>query len=104
MSNKKLLCVAVMVKNEEERICRTLSSIVEYTKNVVILDTGYRGAPSNQSGLDQALADRGLPPEIIQGGPSGASTFLVNSLSPVYVYVYAPMSGTSFTTLITCPT
>ena len=71
---------------------------------VVILDTGYRGAPSNQSGLDQALADRGLPPEIIQGGPSGASTFLVNSLSPVYVYVYAPMSGTSFTTLITCPT
>lgn len=70
---------------------------------IVLLDTGYRGAAFHQSALNQALADRGLPPEIIQGGPSGTATFLVNSLSPVYVYVFAPMSGTSFTTRISCP-
>jgi hypothetical protein len=35
-----LLCVAVMVKNEEERITRTLSSVIDHVSHVVILDTG----------------------------------------------------------------
>ena len=36
---KNLLCVAIMVKNEEERIIRTLSTIIDYVNHVVILDT-----------------------------------------------------------------
>jgi len=37
---KKLLTVAIMVKNEEERITRTLGSVIKYADQVVILDTG----------------------------------------------------------------
>jgi hypothetical protein len=70
---------------------------------VVILDTGYRGLASYQTDLNNALADRGLPPETIQGVGSGSATFTVSSLSPVYVYVYAPVGGTSFQTTISCP-
>ena len=70
---------------------------------VVILDTGYRGSASYQNDLNQALANRGLPPEIIQGVASGTAQFTVSSLSPVYVYVYAPVGGTSFHTTISCP-
>ena len=40
MSNKNLLCVAIMVKNEEERIVRTISTIIKHVCHVVILDTG----------------------------------------------------------------
>ena len=40
MSNKNLLCVAIMVKNEEDRIVRTLSNIIKRVCHVVILDTG----------------------------------------------------------------
>ncbi len=69
---------------------------------IVLLDTGYRGNVSYQTALDLALADRGLPPEAIQGGGSGASTFIVNTLSPIYVYVYAPLPDTSFQTTINC--
>lgn len=70
---------------------------------VIILDTGYRGSTNYQTDLDNALAARGLPPETIQGGPSGTAQFTVSTLSPVYVYVYAPLSGTSFITTISCP-
>jgi len=70
---------------------------------VVILDTGYRGASYNQTGLNNALADMGLPPETIQGIGQGTAQFTVSSLSPVYVYVYAPLTGTSFETTISCP-
>ena len=70
---------------------------------VVILDTGYRGLESNQTALNNALADRGLPPETIQGVGQGTAQFTVSSLSPVYVYVYAPISRTSFQTTISCP-
>ena len=71
----------------------------------IILDTGYRGSPDPyyQNLLNNALAERGLPPETIQGSGSGTATFNVSSLSPIYVYVYAPMSGTSFQTTISCP-
>jgi hypothetical protein len=71
---------------------------------VVILDTGYRGLASYQTDLNNALADRGLPPETIQGVGSGTSVFTVSTLSPVYIYVYAPVGGTSFQTTISCPT
>ena len=70
---------------------------------VVILDTGYRGSSTYQEDLNAALADRGLPPETIQGVGSGAANFTVSTLSPVYVYVYAPVGGTSFQTTISCP-
>lgn len=69
----------------------------------IILDTGYRGSTINQTALNAALAEKGLPPETIQGVGSGTAQFTVNSLSPVYIYVYAPMSGTSFQTTISCP-
>jgi hypothetical protein len=71
---------------------------------VVILDTGYRGSATYQTDLNNALADRGLPPETIQGVGSGTSIFTVSTLSPVYIYVYAPVGGTSFQTTISCPT
>lgn len=37
---KKLLCVAIMVKDEEDRIIRTLDTIIKHVCHVVILDTG----------------------------------------------------------------
>jgi hypothetical protein len=70
---------------------------------VVILDTGYRGSTLYQTDLNNALADRGLPPETIQGIGQGTAQFTVSTLSPVYVYVYAPISNTSFQTTISCP-
>jgi len=70
---------------------------------VIILDTGYRGSATYQTDLDNALAARGLPPETIQGTGSGTAQFTVSSLSPVYVYVYAPIVNTSFQTTISCP-
>jgi hypothetical protein len=70
---------------------------------VVILDTGYRGATSYQAELDAELTARGLPTETIQGSGSGTASFSVNSTSPLYVYVYAPLSFTSFQTTISCP-
>lgn len=69
----------------------------------IILDTGYRGSADNQTALNNALAELGLPPETIQGVGSGTAQFTVSSLSPIYVYIYAPMSGTSFQTTISCP-
>ncbi len=36
----KLLCCAIMVKNEEERIIRTLSTVIKHVGYVVVLDTG----------------------------------------------------------------
>src|SRR3972149_10640724 len=36
----KLLSVAIMVKNEEERIKRTIHTVIDYVCHVVILDTG----------------------------------------------------------------
>lgn len=36
----KLLACAIMVKNEEERIIRTLSTIIKHVDHVVVLDTG----------------------------------------------------------------
>lgn len=40
MKSLNLLCVAIMVKNEAERIERTLSTVIEYIDHVVVLDTG----------------------------------------------------------------
>ena len=70
---------------------------------VVLLDTGYRGAASYQAALDTELALRGMPPETIQGVGSGTANFSVGSTSPLYVYVYAPLTNTSFQTTISCP-
>ena len=71
--------------------------------NEILLDTGYRGSSNYQSELDTELASRGLPPETIQGIGQGTAQFTVNSLSPVYVYVYAPLEGTDYRTTISCP-
>lgn len=70
--------------------------------DVVVLDTGYRGNVSEQADLNAALALRGLPPETIQGAAAGTASFNVNTLSPIYVYVYAPMELTAFQTTIQC--
>jgi hypothetical protein len=68
----------------------------------IIADTGYRGDSYHQAGLDNALADKGLPPETIQGGPAGSITFSVTD-DPLYIYVYAPMGGTSYNFTVSCP-
>lgn len=70
----------------------------------IILDTGYRGnAALYQTILNAALAEKGLPPETIQGVGSGTAQFTISTLSPVYVFVYAPLDSTSFQTTISCP-
>tara|TARA_R110000787_G_scaffold232542_3_gene339667 strand:- start:978 stop:1445 length:468 start_codon:yes stop_codon:yes gene_type:complete len=69
---------------------------------VEILNTGYRGDLSEQADLNAALAALGLPPETIQGPAAGSSNFIVNNLTPIYVYIYAPMTGTAFQTTVQC--
>lgn len=76
---------------------------VEWDGNIVI-DTGYRGDPSNQAALDSALAGRGLPPETIQGAGVGTASFSkTNSSSIAIVRVWAPMAGTAWNFTLTCP-
>jgi len=69
----------------------------------VLLDTGYRGSTLFQDALNDALAERGLPPETIAGTGSGSANFTVSGTEPVYVYVYAPVGNTVYTFTVGCP-
>jgi hypothetical protein len=59
---------------------------------VKVIDTGYRGDPSYQSQLDDALAAKGLPPELIEGpGLGQASYYKTSSSSSLLIKVYGPL-------------
>ncbi len=71
---------------------------------VKVIDTGYRGDTSYQSGLDVALAARGLPPETIVSPGYGSESFTKSTATTTaLVYVYAPMEGTAWTFQLQCP-
>jgi hypothetical protein len=71
---------------------------------VVVIDTGYRGDASEQSGLDAALAAKGLPPETIAGTGIGTDSFeKTTATTTALVRVWAPMSGTSWDFTMNCP-
>lgn len=70
----------------------------------VVIDTGYRGEIAYQSVLDQALAQRGLPSEPIQGSPVGFATFLKDNVDNlVIVRVYSPLDFTGWSLNLGCP-
>ena len=70
---------------------------------VILADTGYRGLIDWQTNLNNALAERGLPPETIAGTGTGSINFTVSGSEPIYVYVYAPLSGTAYSFTVGCP-
>lgn len=71
---------------------------------VEVINTGYRGSTSEQSNLDAALATYGAPPETITSPGSGSATFVKGTATTTAtVYVYAPMSGTAWDFLLSCP-
>ena len=77
--------------------------IVEFDGSEVI-NTGYRGDSQFQGALNTALAERGLPPETIQGSGSGTATFTKStSTTTATLKVFAPMSGTQWTVTLSCP-
>ena len=77
--------------------------IIEFDGSEVI-NTGYRGSASQQGPLNSALADRGLPPETIQGGGQGTATFnKTTSTTTATLKVFAPLPGTSWVCTVSCP-
>lgn len=71
---------------------------------VDVINTGYRGDTSQQSGLDAALAALGRPPETIAGIGTGTFTFNKTTATTIAtVKVFAPMSGTSWNFTLSCP-
>lgn len=71
---------------------------------VEVINTGYRGDSGQQSNLDAALATYGAPPETIAGTGSGTMNFAKGTATTVAtVYVYAPISGTSWNFTLSCP-
>lgn len=71
---------------------------------VVVIDTGYRGSPNTQTILNNALAQRGLPPETIQGLGQGTVTFnKTTATTTATVEVYAPIGGTVWSYTLSCP-
>lgn len=80
--------------------------IVEYPKGsgIIVINTGYIGDSSYQSALDAALASRGLPPETIAGpGPIDTSFVKSGTDAVATVRVYAPLDGTSWNFILSCP-
>lgn len=72
---------------------------------VEVINTGYRGDGSGQQQLNNALADRGLPPETITAPGSGTVSFnKTTATSTAIVRVYAPLSGTAWQYTLGCPT
>lgn len=67
----------------------------------VILDTGYRGSSTLQSELNQKLADRGLPPETIQGVGNATLPYIKSTSSTTAVVtVYSPWADEAATEVI----
>lgn len=79
-------------------------------KFIIIFDgtevgnTGYRGDTLYQSGLDSALASKGLPSETIAGTGNGSISFnKTSSTATVLVRVYDPMDGEDWQFTLGCP-
>ena len=71
---------------------------------VEVINTGYRGAASEQSDLDAELISRGLPTETIQGTGQGTASFnKTTSTTTATIKVFAPLSGTAWTVTLNCP-
>lgn len=69
-----------------------------------VINSGYRGDTSYQTSLNAALAARGLPPETITS-PGFGTVFYgkTTATTKAYVYVYAPLSSTSWQFTLGCP-
>ncbi len=77
--------------------------VVIYEGNEVI-NSGYRGATSYQSQLNEALLNRGLPKETIMGPGAGSATFLkTGSTATATVQVWSPIVGTGWNWTASCP-
>lgn len=78
--------------------------VVKKLDGTVLIDTGYRGEPGYQDQLNAALAAKGAGPSTIQGLGGGNATFNKNFTdSSVIVEVYAPMAGTAWSYILSCP-
>ena len=77
--------------------------IVEFD-GVEVINTGYRGNASNQTQLNAALANLGLPSETIQSPASGTATFnKTTATTTATVKVFAPLPGTGWNYTLGCP-
>lgn len=77
--------------------------IVEFD-GVEVINTGYRGASYNQIPLDNSLIALGEPTELIVGPGSGTATFQkTTATTTATVKVYAPMAGTGWSYILSCP-
>ena len=75
-----------------------------YISGALVLDTGYRGATAYQSALNNALSDRGLPPETIHSPGNATFTFLKNTTYPyAEVWTYSPLAPTNWNFSASCP-
>lgn len=75
-----------------------------YIGGVKVLDSGYRGNSSQQSALNLALADLGLPPELISGPAVGSASFNKTVADPIMeIRTYSPISGSQWTHIAGCP-
>ena len=73
-------------------------------EGVKVIDTGYRGATSEQAALDADLTSRGLPTETITAPGNGLASFTKNTSTPTaIVRVYAPLGGTAWSMTLGCP-
>ena len=71
---------------------------------VKVIDTGYRGDTAYQGALDASLNGMGLPSEEITSPGSGAASFTKSTATTTaIVYVYAPISSSSWTYNLGCP-
>ena len=71
---------------------------------VEVINTGYRGAASEQSDLDAELISRGLPTETIQGTGQGTASFnKTTSTTTATIKVFAPLDQTAWTVTLNCP-
>ncbi len=71
---------------------------------VEVINTGYRGNNSSQTSLNNALAQKGLPPETIQGIGQGSVSFnKTTATTTATVEVYAPIDRTFWTYTLNCP-
>jgi len=78
--------------------------LVKYD-GIVVIDTGYRGDSSYQGQLNNALASRGLPPEVIAGTGTGTASFTKSTATTnAVIEVYSPLSNNVWTTTLNCPT
>ena len=69
-----------------------------------VIDTGYRGATTQQASLDAALAQKGLPSETITSPGNGSVTFnKTTSTQTAQIRIYAPLSGTAWDVELSCP-